>query len=47
MVHAVLLRFCIQFTRNYVIFICAFGTYYYPHKTVIILRNTIIINTSK
>ena len=45
MVHVVLLRVCTQFTtcRNDVIFVL-FGSYYYPHRTVIILRNTIINN---
>ena len=27
--------------------ICAFGSYYYPHRTVIILRDTIINNSLK
>ena len=41
MVHAVLLRVCTQFyCVKELCHICAFCSYYYPHRTVIILRKT-------
>ena len=48
MVHVLLLRVCTQF--YYVQELCdifGFGSYFYPHKTVIILRNTIINNSRR
>ena len=48
MVHVVLLRVCTQFYSVYEICnTCAFCSYCYPHRTVIILRNTVINNSLK
>ena len=47
MVRVVLLRVCTQFHDVWELCnICVFGSYYYPHRIVIILRTNTAINCS-